>query len=122
LACFIHKIGLVGVPFYVSSLLVLGRSSRHRVITVLRLAPSNNLRGDSTVYQCIRLWNVLSSATKPYHGMSIFDRDTLQFLSALEAFKSAHQNHNVLVLTSYLFPERWKYGYSSVEFQNVLFD
>jgi hypothetical protein len=27
LACFIHKIGLVGAPSYLSSLLVLGRSS-----------------------------------------------------------------------------------------------
>jgi hypothetical protein len=35
LACFIHKICLVGAPSYLSSLLVLGRSSRHSFITVL---------------------------------------------------------------------------------------
>jgi hypothetical protein len=58
LACFINKIGLVGALSYLSSLLVLGRFSRHRLITVQRPAPSTSLRGDSTVYRGIRLWNV----------------------------------------------------------------
>jgi hypothetical protein len=61
LACFIRKIGLAGAPSYLSSLLVL-HSSRHRFITVQRLAPSTSLRGDSFVYRGIRLWNVLPSA------------------------------------------------------------
>jgi hypothetical protein len=43
LTCFIHNIGLVGAPYYLSSLLVLGRSSRR------------SLLGDSTVYWGIRL-------------------------------------------------------------------
>jgi hypothetical protein len=62
LACFIHKIGLVGAPSYLSFLLILSRSSRNRFISVLRPAPSTSLRGDSTVYWCIRLWNALLSA------------------------------------------------------------
>jgi hypothetical protein len=41
--------GLVEAPSYLSSLLVLGRSSRHRLITVLRVGPSTSLHGDSTV-------------------------------------------------------------------------
>jgi hypothetical protein len=48
LTCFIHKIGLVEAPSYLSSLLLLGRSSRHRFITVPHPAPSTSLRGDST--------------------------------------------------------------------------
>jgi hypothetical protein len=55
LACFIHKIGLVGVLSYLSFLFVLGRSTRHRYITMSRPAPSTSLRCDSTVYWGIRL-------------------------------------------------------------------
>jgi hypothetical protein len=45
LACFIHKIGLIEAPSYLSSLLV------------PRPAPSTSLRGNSTVHRGIRLWN-----------------------------------------------------------------
>jgi hypothetical protein len=93
LACFIHKIGLVGAPSYLSSLLVLGRSSRHRFITVPRPAPSTSLRGDSTVYRGIRLWNVLPSAAKSCRGMSMFKREAGQFLSAPEASSRIHRPH-----------------------------
>jgi hypothetical protein len=58
LACFIHQIGMVEVPSYLSSL---GRFSRHRFITVPRPAPFTSLRGDSTVYWGIRPWNLLPS-------------------------------------------------------------
>jgi hypothetical protein len=43
LACFIHKIGLVGAPSYLSSLLVFGRSSRHRFI-ITAPHPSSSTR------------------------------------------------------------------------------
>jgi hypothetical protein len=54
---------------------MLGRSSRHRFITVPGPALSTSLRGDSTVYRDIRLWNVLPSAAKSCRGMSIFKRE-----------------------------------------------
>jgi hypothetical protein len=41
-------LSLVGTLSYLSSLLVFGRSSTQRFITVLRPAPSTSLRGDST--------------------------------------------------------------------------
>jgi hypothetical protein len=93
LACFILKIGLVAAPSYLSSLLVLGRSSRHRFITVPRPAPSTRLRGDSTVYRGIRLWNVLPAAAKFCRGMSMFKRETGQFLSVPEASSRIHRPH-----------------------------
>jgi hypothetical protein len=82
LGCFIHKIGLVGMPFYLSFLLVLGRSSRHRFVKVPRPVPSTCLRNDSTVYRCICLWNVLPSAAKSCRGMSMFRRETGQVFSS----------------------------------------
>jgi hypothetical protein len=82
LACFIHRIGLVGAASYLSSLLVLGRTSRHSFITMPRSAPSTSLRSDSTVYCGIRFWNVLPSAAKSCRGMSMFRREAVHFLSA----------------------------------------
>jgi hypothetical protein len=94
-ACFIHKIGLVGAPSYLSSLLVLGRSSRHMFITVPRPDPSTSLRGDSTVYRGIRLWNVLPSVAKSCRGMSMFRRQAGQLLSASEASSRIYRPHQL---------------------------
>jgi hypothetical protein len=82
LACFIHKIGLVGASSYFSSLLVLGRSKRQRFITMPCSDPSFILRGDSTVYRGLQLWNELPSTAKSCRGMSMFWREAGQFLSA----------------------------------------
>jgi hypothetical protein len=91
LACFIYRISLIGAPSYLSSLLVLGRSSRHRFITVSCPALTTSLRGDSTV---IRLWNVLPSAAKSFRGMSVFRQEVGQFLTASEGFRAPRANSN----------------------------
>jgi hypothetical protein len=93
-ACFIHRISLVGAPSYLCSLLVLGRSSRHRFITVSCPALSTSLRGESTVYRGIRLWNVLPSAAKSCRGMSVFRQEVGQFLTASECFRAPRANSN----------------------------
>jgi hypothetical protein len=79
LACIIHKIDLVGAPSYLSSILVFGRSSRHRFIIVTRPVPLTGISGDLIVYRGIRLWNVLPSAAKSCRGMSMFRREAGQF-------------------------------------------
>jgi hypothetical protein len=61
-------------------------------ITVPRMAPSTSLRGDSTVYRGIRLWNVLPSAAKSGRGMSMFRRKAEQFLSASELLVNLIEN------------------------------
>jgi hypothetical protein len=102
-----------GAPSYLSSLLGLGRFSRHRFITVPRPSPSTSLRGDATVYRGIRLWNVLPSPAKSFRAMSMFKREAGQFLSALEAFtdlisiinfiKSSTLFNNLIENTYFLF-------------------
>jgi hypothetical protein len=83
LACFIHKIGLVGAPSYFSSLLVLGRSKRQRFITMPCSDPSTILRGDSTVYwESTPLVCIAPSTAKSCRGMSMFWREAGQFPSA----------------------------------------
>jgi hypothetical protein len=49
LASFIHKILIVGAPDYLSSRLVLGRSTRHRFLVMQNPVPVTTLRGDSIV-------------------------------------------------------------------------
>jgi hypothetical protein len=61
LAGFIHKIVIVGAPDYLNSRLVFGRSPRHRFLVIPNPVPFTSLRGDSTLYRGIRLWNVLPS-------------------------------------------------------------
>jgi hypothetical protein len=94
LASFIHWISLVEATSYLSSLLVLGRSSRHRFITVSCPASSNSQHRDSNVYRGIRLWNVLPSAAKSYRGMSVFRQEVGQFLTASECFRAPRANSN----------------------------
>jgi hypothetical protein len=59
-----------------------------------RLAPSTaSLRGDSTVYRGIRLWNVLPSVAKSGRGISIFRQEAEQFLSVSEESLRIHRPH-----------------------------
>jgi hypothetical protein len=72
---------------------------------VPRLALSTSLRGDSTVYRGIRLWNVLPSAANSCRGMSMFKREARRLLSASEASSRTyrpHQHHQLCYIINFI--------------------
>jgi hypothetical protein len=75
LASFFHKVVIVVVLDYLSSRLVLVRFPRHRFLVIRNSVPVTSLRGDSTLYRAIRLWNVLPSAIKFSFSIRTFKRE-----------------------------------------------
>jgi retron-type reverse transcriptase len=96
LAVFIHRISLYSAPPYLSAYLRFGPSPRHRLFVMPTPVPRTSLRGDSTVYRGLRLWNFLPPAAKQCRSIESFKREAGRFLGELAELSRPlrHQHHH----------------------------
>jgi hypothetical protein len=94
LASFIHRIFLGPTPVYLSSYLRFGPSPRLRFFITPSPVPSTSLRGNSTIYRGIRLWNSLPSTVKSHRNISRFQAEVRRHLAGLDAAAGTRRGHH----------------------------
>jgi hypothetical protein len=91
-------VGAPDSPEYLSSRLVLGRSTRHRFLVIPNPVPVTSLRGDSDSalpwYSSVECAVVLPSAAKSCFSIGTFKREAKRFLTTADSSNHTHLSHH----------------------------